>query len=114
MAEYLVHAVPLAERLPELARRLRAGEFRDMRPFGRALTASLEEARVGPDGRAVWEEEDYCSPPLAEERAAVLDAYFRELEVERVAAGEGWRRISGLPRLFPPAGGNLGDGAPAT
>src|SRR5919199_3624765 len=103
MTQYLVRAVPLAERLPELARRLRAGEFRQMRPFGRALTESLEEARIAPDGRAVWEEEDYCSPPLAQERAAVLDTYFRELTVERVAAGEGWRRIAGLPRLFPPA-----------
>src|ERR687885_119246 len=79
MTQYLVRAVPLAERLPELARRLRAGEFRQMRPFGRALTESLEDARVAPDGRAVWEEEDYCSPPLAQERAAVLDAYFRAL-----------------------------------
>jgi hypothetical protein len=112
MAQYLVRAVPLAERLPELARRLRAGEFRKMRPFGRALTESLEGARITPDGRAVWEEEDYCSPPLAQERAAVLDTYFHELEVERVAAGEGWRRIAGLPRLFPP-GGAAGDGAQA-
>jgi hypothetical protein len=105
MAEYLVHAVPLAGRMPELARRLRAGEFRSLRPFGRALTESLTNARVAPDGRAVWEEEDYCSPPLAEERAAVLDHYFRELEVDRVGAGEGWRRIADLPRLFPPTGG---------
>jgi hypothetical protein len=114
MAEYLVHAVPLAERLPELAHRLRAGEVRGMRPFGRALTESLEQARVAPDGRVVWEEEDYCAPPLAEERAAVLDTYFRELVVERVAAGEGWRRIAGLPRLFAPAGSSGGDSAPAT
>src|SRR5919199_2570910 len=99
MTQYLVRAVPLAERLPELARRLRAGEFRQMRPFGRALTESLEEARVAPDGRAVWEEEDYCSPPLAQERAAVLDAYFRELTVDRVNAGEGWKQIEGLPKL---------------
>ena len=116
MAQYLVRAVPLAERLPELARRLRAGEFRKMRPFGHALTESLEGARVAPDGRAVWEEEDYCSPPLAQERAAVLDTYFRALEVERVTPGEGWRRIAGLPRLFPPAegAGAAGEGVPAT
>src|ERR671927_943207 len=97
MAEYLVHAVPLADRLPELARRLRAGEFRQMRPFGRALTEALEGARVAPDGRAVWEEEDYCSPPLAQERAAVLDTYFADLSVERVQHGEGWKRIEQLP-----------------
>jgi hypothetical protein len=29
------------------------------------------------------EEEDYCSPPLAQERAAVLDTYFDDITVER-------------------------------
>jgi hypothetical protein len=36
---------------------------------------------------------------LAEERAAVLDNYFDEIGVERVDAGEGWKRIEALPRL---------------
>jgi hypothetical protein len=54
-----------------------------------------------PDGTAVWEEEDYCRPPLAEERAAVLDHYFDGIAVERVERGAGWRRIADLPRLFP-------------
>ena len=49
----------------------------------------------------IWEEEDYCSPPLAEERAAVLDAYFEGITVEAVAKGEGWRRVAALPLLFP-------------
>jgi hypothetical protein len=35
-------------------------------------------------------EEDYCSPPLVQERAAVLDLYFDEITVERVDAGTGW------------------------
>ncbi|HWS96240.1 MAG TPA: hypothetical protein VN620_07175 [Candidatus Methylomirabilis sp.] len=59
----------------------------------------MNEARIQPDGVATWEEEDYCSPPLAEERAAVLDKYFDEISVERVDAGEGWKRIEALPRL---------------
>ena len=67
--------------------------------FGKALTRSLNEARTQPDGIAIWEEEDYCSPPLAEERAAVLDRYFDEISVEQVAAGEGWKRIEALPML---------------
>jgi hypothetical protein len=49
----------------------------------------------------VWEEEDYCRPPLAQERAAVLDDYFDKLQVEPVREGEGWLRIEGLERLFP-------------
>jgi hypothetical protein len=36
---------------------------------------------------------------LAEERAAVLDNYFDEISVERVDAGEGWKRIEALPKL---------------
>ncbi len=47
----------------------------------------------------IWEEEDYCSPPLAQERAAVLDTYFDEIKVEQVNAGEGWKRITKLPKL---------------
>jgi len=52
---------------------------------------------------AVWEEEDYCAPPLAQERAAVLDDYFHDLRVEKVKEGEGWSKIEALPRLFPEA-----------
>jgi hypothetical protein len=82
-----------------IARPIQEGAFIGLRPFGKALKHSLKEARTQPDGIAVWEEEDYCSPPLAEERAAVLDNYFDEISVERVDAGEGWKRIEALPRL---------------
>ena len=41
------------------------------------------------DGVAVWEEEDYCDPPLAQEREAVLDDYFGDLRVEAVKEGGG-------------------------
>ena len=99
MAYYLVRAKPKAERLGELQERLQKDSFIGLRPFGNALTHSLKEARTQPDGIAIWEEEDYCSPPLAEERAAVLDKYFDEISVETVDAGEGWKRIEALPRL---------------
>jgi hypothetical protein len=100
MAHYLVRARAKPEKLGELGDRLAAEAFVDLQPFGRALTKGLRGARLERDG-AVWEEEDYCSPPLAEERAAVLDAYFDGITVEPVAPGAGWRRIEGLPRLFP-------------
>ena len=99
MAYYLVRAKPKAERLGDLQERLQKDSFVGLRPFGNALTYSLKEARTQPDGIAIWEEEDYCSPPLAEERAAVLDKYFDEISVEQVDAGEGWKRIEALPRL---------------
>jgi hypothetical protein len=101
MAHYLVRAVPRSERLAELAGQLDAGAFLELQPFGRALTRSLRGARVEAGGSAVWEEEDYCSPPLAEERAAVLDSYFDGITVERVPKNGGWSRIETLPRLFP-------------
>lgn len=100
MAFYLVRARPRAAKLEELEERLRADAFVDLEPFGRALTKGLRDARVEAAG-AIWEEEDYCSPPLAEERAAVLDAYFDDLTVEAVTPGQGWQRIATLPRLFP-------------
>lgn len=43
-------------------------------------------------------EEDYCTPPLAMERAEVLDEYFESLSIVDEAAG--WERIEGLPRLW--------------
>ena len=101
MAHYLVTARPLRERLDELAQRLEADEFRVMRPFGNTVTESLRGARFASAETAVWEEEDYCSPPLALERAAVLDRYFDGIEVETVGRGEGWERIEDLPRMFP-------------
>ena len=71
-----------------------------MRPFGEAVTRGLEGARRQADGRVVWEEEDYCSPPLAMERAAVLDRYFTNIEVETVSEEAGWQRIADLPPLW--------------
>mgnify|MGYP006284296837 FL=1 len=99
MAHYLVKARPTGD-MKELKRRLDGGAVRSMRPFGEALDHSLRNARVDSEGRAVWEELDYCSPPLTQERAAVLDDYFSELETQEVEKGEGWERIANLPRLF--------------
>lgn len=100
MAYYLVKARPNRARLAELRRRLDSGEIRVMRPFGTALHEGLTNARVADEGWTVWEEEDYCRPPLAMERAAVLDTYFTDLSVEPVQEGAGWERIETLPRLW--------------
>jgi hypothetical protein len=108
MAHYLVTAVPRAGRITELGGLLRRDAFVRLRPFGGAITFSLRNARLREDGAAVWEEEDYCTPPLAQERAAVLDAFFRDLATERVPEGEGWERIAALPFLFPDLAGGQG------
>lgn len=100
MAFYLVQARPLRDRMPELVERLKEGAFKELRPFGKALTYGLKNARVQQDGTVVWEEEDYCVPPLAAERKAVLDTYFTEIVVAPVNRGEGWQQIHELPRLI--------------
>lgn len=102
MAHYLVKAQLQKDLLAELRARLDSGEIQKMRPFGTALQYSLDHARLDPQGDnwLVWEEEDYCVPPLAQERAAVLDTYFTNLGVEKVAEGEGWERIDSLERLW--------------
>ena len=100
MAYYLVKAKFHKNLLTELRSRLDSGEIEKMQPFGRALQYSLENARLDPQGWAVWEEEDYCNPPLAQERAAVLDTYFTELGVERVERCDGWKRIDFLSTLW--------------
>lgn len=106
MAHYLVRAQPDHERLPDLREKLQSGDVERLSPFGAELDDALRRARLDPkDGSAVWEEEDYCSPPLKEERAAVLNEYFDDITTEEVPAEEGWERIEDLPSLWwNPAG----------
>jgi len=99
MADYLVKARSKQD-LTSLKAWLDSGDVGRMRPFGEALDYSLRNARVDPDGWVVWEENDYCSPPLAMERAAVLDTYFEDLSVEKVTKGKGWTKIGHLPGLW--------------
>lgn len=101
LAYYLVTAKPKPERRESLLGKLRNRAYESMRPFGKAMTYSLRNARLREDGYATWEEEDYCSPPLAQERAAALDEFFEELSVTSVRAGAGWAEIEVHPLLFP-------------
>jgi hypothetical protein len=64
-----------------------------MRPFGKSLQYSLENARINTEDSdfAIWVEEDYCLPPLAMEREAVLDRDFNDITVEKVESeNEAW------------------------
>ena len=100
MAFYLVTAKPIRSKLNDLRKWLDSGEVRAMKPFGQALQMGLDNARWGSDGVAIWEEEDYCVPPLAQERAAVLDEFFTELEVQHVNKDEGWKKIDSLKKVW--------------
>jgi hypothetical protein len=64
------------------------------------VTKGLDNARWQSENVAIWEEEDYCVPPLAQERAAVLDEYFTELEVQHVNRDEGWKQIESLKKVW--------------
>jgi hypothetical protein len=100
MAHYRVTARPYPETLEELKKRIRNREFVVLQPFGKSLNYSLENARVEEGGDWVWEELDYCSPPLKQERAQVLDHYFKIIEVIPVEKGEGWKSIQELPNAL--------------
>ena len=98
MAHYFVKARPPAD-LAALRQRIDSGEIEGMRPFGQEMHQCLLEARLTPDGWAVWEETCYCSPPLKQERA-VLDQHFTDLTTEIITQGAGWARITDLPTLW--------------
>ena len=103
MAFYLVKAKPKKEYLESLKEELNSDKISRMRPFGKALQYSLENARIDVENRdyALWIEEDYCSPPLAMEREAVLDRYFNDISVESVESEEeAWNSINDKPRLW--------------
>jgi hypothetical protein len=103
MTFYLVRAKPKKERLETLKEELNSDKISRMRPFGQALQYSLENARIDVENRdyALWIEEDYCSPPLAMEREAVLDRYFNDISVEHVESEEeAWNSINDMPRLW--------------
>lgn len=103
MAKRFVRAQPNLEKLIDVRTRLDEGAIEDLKPFSRVMTKALENARFDPTtDEAVWIQEDYCSPPLAMERAEVLEQYFTELiivekDVDEPAA---WQRIDDLPSLW--------------
>ena len=101
MALYLVRAKPKKE-LSDLRKEIDSGKISKLRPFGKTLQNSLDNARIDDkDGYALWVEEDYCSPPLAMERESVLDRYFNDITVERLESEEeGWSRISVCPQIW--------------
>jgi hypothetical protein len=103
MAYRFVRARPLRQRLTELRERLGSGDIEEMEPFGQAMTKALQNARFDPEtGETVWIEEDYCTPPLAMERAEVLDDYFEEITIVdgNVDEADGWERINDLPEFW--------------
>ncbi|WP_148681546.1 hypothetical protein [Candidatus Nitrososphaera gargensis] len=100
MALYLVRAKPRKDLMKSLRQELDSGSISRLKPFGEELHHGLDNARA--DGSyAYWVEEDYCSPPLAMERASMLDRYFDEITVDPVGSeDEGWNKIKDKPSIW--------------
>jgi len=100
MALYIVKAKPRKDKMESLRKELDSGRISKLEPFGEELHHGLDNARAD-DNYAYWVEEDYCSPPLAMERASVLDHYFDHISVELVESKErGWNKIRDKPAMW--------------
>ena len=84
MTTYLVRAKPKRDLMVQLDNRLQSGKILQMKPFGKALQYGLQNAKIDPGEGYAYSIEDYCSPPLAMERKAILDQYFDDIGVEKL------------------------------
>lgn len=91
---YRVTARPKTDTAAELLSRLRDGSIARQRPDGQEIVASMHRAIIREDGTALWSERCYCDPPLAHERATVLDRYFEDIMTEPIA---GYETCEGRP-----------------
>ncbi len=88
----------------ELRRRIGDGSIARQKPDGAEIVAALNRAVMVPDGRVQWSETCYCDPPLAHERATVIDNYFDAIETEIIATSEIYDGPSFMERLEALAG----------
>jgi hypothetical protein len=100
MALYVVKAKPRKELMKSLRQELDSGNISKLVPFGEELHHRLDNARAY-GSYAYCVEEDDCSPPLAMERASVLDRYFDDISVDPVDSEEqGSNKIKDRPALW--------------
>ncbi|MGI9524986.1 MAG: hypothetical protein ACR2PG_25440 [Hyphomicrobiaceae bacterium] len=81
---YHVQASFRADTAEDLLRKLSDGTIGEQRPDGQELTASMQRAVVNAEGEIEWTELCYCKPPLAHERATVLDSHFDDIRTEPI------------------------------
>jgi hypothetical protein len=100
MKSYLVRARPRPGKLVKLKRKLELGDVAIMRGFGETLDLGLKNAKRSAEGEILWEQRSGSTPPLSQERRAILNEFFREIEAEEVPEGRGWEKIRHLPPLW--------------
>ncbi|MGI9354874.1 MAG: hypothetical protein ACR2PF_06905 [Rhizobiaceae bacterium] len=83
---YHVRATFKDETAAAFLSKLSDGTIQNQRPDGPELIASMDRAVMNPEGQIEWTELCYCDPPLAHERATVLDLHFDDIESEPVEA----------------------------
>ncbi len=83
---YHVRAKFRADTAAVLLAKLTDGTIGNQRPDGPELVASMKRAVVNAEDQIEWSELCYCEPPLAHERATVLDLHFKDILVEPIEA----------------------------
>ena len=78
----------------ELRRRLDDGSIAAQLPDGQEIVDSLHRAIVTPSGDVQWSEMCFCDPPLAHERATILDHHFDAITTEAI---DDYERYDGQP-----------------
>jgi hypothetical protein len=69
----------------ELRDRLADGSIAAQRPDGQEIVDSLHRAVMTDTGDVQWSEMCFCDPPLAHERATILDHYLDVVATEPIA-----------------------------
>ena len=83
---YHVRAKFIEDSAQSFVDKLTDGTVEDQRPDGAEIVASMNRAVVAADGLVEWSEMCFCNPPLAHERATVLDRHFTEITTEPIDA----------------------------
>ena len=65
-------------------KKLTDGTVQQQTPDGPEIVASMNRAVLNGDGEIEWSELCYCNPPLAHERATVLDAHFDDMSTKAI------------------------------
>ena len=78
----------------ELHRRLDDRSIAAQQPDGQEMVDSLHRAVVSESGDVRWSELCYCDPPLAHERATILDHYFDDIVTQPI---EDYQEYDGRP-----------------
>lgn len=71
-----------------LLEKLTDGSIENQRPDGAEIVASMKRAVINAGGEVEWSEMCYCNPPLAHERATVLDLHFDDITTEPIKKHE--------------------------